>query len=157
MAITGLETDEQEALRRPSFLTSGLWWEKAHPILAAALAAVAGRMWGLSPPRPETLAAVVGFAAAVSGFAATLLGILFSVRGSWKLRELEAAGKFGILKGYVYAAVRSGLLSVALGLWLMAIRAPVLGLGLAAPLWLGMAVHTGLCCHRAARIMYRLL
>lgn len=157
MAVAGFENAEQEANRRRSFLTDSLWMEKYYPALCAVGVAVIAHRFGFLIPGPEALGAFVGFSAAVAGFAATLLGILFSSKGLWKIRELETAGKFDILKGYVYAAVRSGLLSVALGLALLSCDRFVVGWGLRAPVWLGMAVHTGLCCQRAAWFLFRLL
>ena len=103
MAVAGFENAEQEAKRRRSFLTDPLWMEKYHPVLCAVGIAAIAHRFGLLIPGPEALGAFVGFSAAVAGFAATLLGILFSSKGLWKVRELEAAGKFDILKGYVYA------------------------------------------------------
>ena len=157
MAVTGFEIAEQEANQRRSFLTDPLWMEKYYPVLCAVGVAVIAHRFGFLIPGPEALGAFVGFSAAVAGFAATLLGILFSSKGLRKIRELEATGKFDILKGYVYATVRSGLLSVALGLALLSCDRPVVGWGLRTPIWLGMAVHTGLCCHRAAWFLFRLL
>lgn len=157
MAVTGFEIAEQKTNRRHPFLTVPLCMEKCYPVLCAVGVAVIAHRFRFPIPGPEALGAFVGFSAAVAGFAATLLGILFSSKGLWKIRELEKAGKFGILKGYVYAAVRSGLLSVAMGLVLLSCDRPVVGWGLRSPIWFGMAVHTGLCCHRAARFMFRLL
>lgn len=157
MAVAGFENAEQEAKRRRSFLTDPFWMEKYYPALCAVGVAILAYCFGCLTPGQEALGAFVGFSAAVAGFAATLLGILFSSKGLWKIRELENNGKFNILKGYVYAAVRSGLLSVALGLALLSYDRPVVGWGLRTPIWLGMAVHTGLCCHRAAWFLFRLL
>lgn len=106
------------ACHRTRFGLTELSWERFAPYiygLIAYLLLVVTR-W-IFPGVLEPLALSVSklfdgalaFSSIMAGFASTLLGILFSIRDTKKIRILESTGHFSFLKGYVRAAITSNI------------------------------------------------
>ena len=98
------------------FGVAEIFWERWYPYIIGAVAfliEVATVVYFGIPQPAESLAAAIskgvdgmlGFASIMAGFAATLVGILFSIRETRKIKLLEKSGHFSTLKHYLYEAV----------------------------------------------------
>lgn len=97
----------------------GRTWESLYPYLFGVLAFVAvmtvSQVWpdvlaGLGRSCVKLLDGAIGFSSIMAGFTSTLLGLLFSVRDSRKIRLLERSGHFVILKSYLTQAIYVNIL-----------------------------------------------
>ena len=94
-----------------------IWWEKWNPMVLSVLAAVAGAfLIGPHLLPVEFAQASITFASILIGFLASFWTILFSIRNSRKIRELEKLGHFETLKDFIAAAIRWSLFLVVLEL-----------------------------------------
>mgnify|MGYP003335637625 CR=1 FL=1 len=97
-------------------LFTSLWWERHAPLLSMAvlfaLMLFTMRYWEkycLEKVDATTIGKLfdgaLGLASIMAGFSSTLIGIVFSIRGSIKLKKLEQSGHFNILKEYLKVTV----------------------------------------------------
>lgn len=105
-----------DELKGKNRLLTSLWWERHAPLLSMAVLFVVMlitmRYWGqycIEKVDTTTIGKLfdgaLGLASIMAGFSSTLIGIVFSIRGSVKLKKLEQSGHFKFLKEYLTTAV----------------------------------------------------
>ncbi len=115
MELEGIpEADNRVTARR--FGVAEIFWERWYPYLigiVALLIEVATVAYVGMPQHTDSIAdaiskgvdGMLSFASIMAGFAATLVGILFSIRETRKIKLLEKSGHFSTLKHYLYESV----------------------------------------------------
>jgi len=139
----------------PSLLNER-WWPFAFALLCT------GALYFLSGSIdiPERLFdSVTAFASIMAGFVSTLLGILFSIRDTGKVKLLRGSGHFKQLKDYLYVAVLSSMFLAALGLFASAIIecSTCYFFELVRVLWVYFIALTFFTCYRAITLIHKLL
>lgn len=109
---------------RSRLMIEGLW-EKAYPYVMGCVVLVLVAivyltapfvLAGLGDAAGKLFDGAIGVSSIMAGFTATLLGILFSVRESRKIRFLEQTGHFKVLKRYLTEAIHANLMLCAVSI-----------------------------------------
>ena len=104
------------SVRQRKFFLSALWWEMHLPVVAVGVVSLvlyfAIKQWMailIDGPKGMMIGKLfdgaIGISSIMAGFASTLTGIMFSIRGSARIKKLEETGHFNVLKGYLLDAV----------------------------------------------------
>lgn len=145
----------------------GRVWEHVHPyaggVLVAIVSVVAlcccpGVFAGLGGSCGRLFDGAVGFSSIMAGFTSTLLGLLFSVRETRKVRVLERTGHFKTLKSYLSQAIHVNILLCVVSIAASIVVDAHPGLRR----WIAISVLSLFACSvltvlRVARLMARLL
>lgn len=153
-------SDTQAERAGPAGLNLPLLAERWYPWAAALLCtlALAGVSGGIDVP-DRVFDPVTAFASIMAGFVSTLLGILFSIRDTGRIRLLRSSGHFRHLKDYLYMAVLSSMALAALGVFAVATTdcTPCLFYELLRVLWVYLVFAAFFTCFRAITLIHRLL
>lgn len=109
-------TECADDLKRKNRLLTSLWWERHLPALAVVVSSAflyyTMDKWAVCflGEQKVTMASKlfdgsIGLSSIMAGFAATLIGIMFSIRNSTRIKRLDDTGHFQILKEYLLDAV----------------------------------------------------
>lgn len=118
MELEGI-SEPDHALKFRTLGIPNAFWEGAAPYFIGAL--VAFGLWlffrifpdffrQFGPSIGKLFDGALAFSSIMAGFAATLIGILFSIRESKKVKWIEATGKFGTLTRYLKEAAYGNIL-----------------------------------------------
>jgi len=118
MGLEGIpESDHKVKFTR--FGLPETFWESAAPYLLCAVVALNIWMWSriypeffwqFKPSIGKLFDGALAFSSIMAGFASTLIGILFSVRETKKVKWIEDSGNFQTLKRYLKEAAYCNIL-----------------------------------------------
>ena len=120
MDLEGIPENDSKVTYK-HFGCSEIFWESFYPYLIGIVVLICelgALLWLGMPSREDDfllaiskgIDGMLSFASIMAGFAATLVGILFSIRQTRKIKLLEETGHFNILKRYLYESVIVNLL-----------------------------------------------
>lgn len=153
-------SNNQASRKEAAGLNRSLLAERFYPYVASVVctAAVAYFSGGIEIPE-RVFDPVTAFASIMAGFVSTLLGILFSIRETGKIKLLRESGHFRHLKDYLYTAVLSGMALAALGVCAIIIAdcTPCYFFVMLRVVWVYFVFLTFFICFRAISLIHKLL